>query len=80
MEQVVLYSSDNCQECERARMLLESIKCNYLEYKLNKDFTNKQFVAEFGKSASLPQFSFGYRHIGGLKETLQYLKQKNLIK
>ena len=80
MEQVVLYSANNCQECERARMLLESIGVDYLEYKLDKDFTNKQFVAEFGKTANLPQFSFGYKHIGGLKETLQYLKQKNLIK
>lgn len=79
MEQVVLYSANNCQECERARMLLESIGINYLEYKLDKDFTNKQFISEFGKSACLPQFSFGYKHIGGLKEALQYLKQKQLI-
>lgn len=79
MEQVVLYSADNCQECERARMLLESVGIQYLEYKLNKDFTDKQFMSEFGKSACLPQFSFGYKHIGGLKDTLQYLKEQKII-
>ncbi|MFZ9740356.1 MAG: glutaredoxin family protein [Candidatus Nanopelagicaceae bacterium] len=77
--QAVLYSKDNCQECERARMLLDSVKISYLEYKYQKDFNKKQFESEFGMNASFPQVAIGYKHIGGLKETLQYLKEQKLI-
>jgi glutaredoxin len=79
MKQAVLYSKDNCQECERAKMLLDNIKIEYLEYKYLIDFTKRQFISEFGESASFPQISIGYGHIGGLKETLQYLKDKKII-
>lgn len=75
----VLYSKNNCQECDRARMLLESLDIFYLEYKHLQDFTDKQFVAEFGLEASYPQVAIDYEHLGGLKETLQYLKEKELI-
>jgi glutaredoxin len=77
--QAVLYSKDNCQECDRARMLLDSVSISYLEYKHQKDFTGKQFFSEFGNQATFPQIAIGYKHIGSLKETLQYLKDKKFI-
>ena len=77
--QAVLYSKDNCQECERAKMLLESKNISYLEYKYGKDFDRRSFIAEFGEEASFPQIAIGYKHIGNLKETLQFLKQKEVI-
>lgn len=77
--QVVLYSKEKCQECERARMLLDSINVDYLEYTLGKEFTSKQFRLEFGESAEFPQLAFGHMHIGGLKESLQFLNNENLI-
>ena len=75
----ILYSKNNCQECDRVRMLLESLGISYLEYKHLYDFTDKQFIAEFGKEASYPQVAIDYKHIGGLKETLQYLKENEII-
>lgn len=77
--QAVLYSKKNCQECDRARMLLNSLGIAYLEYELSKDFTEKQFVSEFGDNASFPQIALDYKHIGSLKQTLQHFKEKNLI-
>jgi glutaredoxin len=76
---VILYSKEKCQECERARMLLNNIGANYLEYTLGKDFTERQFILEFGEDAQFPQLAFGYRHIGGLKEVLQFLNKEQLI-
>lgn len=75
----ILYSKNNCQECDRARMLLESLGISHLEYKHLHDFTDKQFIAEFGEDASYPQVAIDYKHIGGLKETLQYLKENEII-
>lgn len=75
----VLYTKDECMECERAKMLLESKNISYLEYKYEKDFTKRQFISEFGNDAQFPQIAIDYKHIGGLKNTLQYLKEKELI-
>ncbi len=77
--QAVLYSKKNCIECDRTRSLLESLGISHLEYKLGEDYNNKQFCAEFGDMAEFPQVAIDYKHIGGLKETLQYLKEKGLI-
>ena len=73
-----IYSNGN-QECERAAMLLESIYSDFHEYVLNKEFTESQFRAEFGSEAEYPQIAIGVNHRGSLKETLQYLKTKEVL-
>jgi len=75
---VVLYSNGN-QECERARDLLTKLGGELLEYNLGKDFKENDFTNEFGSTAEYPQISIGYEHIGGLKETLNYLKDRKYI-
>ena len=72
-ETVVIYSNGG-QECERMASLLKSLGGEFLEYKLNEHFTQKGFEKEFGKSAEYPQINIGFKHVGGLKETLQYMK------
>ena len=75
----VLWSRDNCQWCERVRQLFAHCKIEYLEYKLDKDFTRKQFIEEFEEGATFPQVQLDNKHIGGCKDTLHYLQEKNLI-
>ncbi len=75
----VLWSKDNCQWCERVRQLFAHCKIEYLEYKLDKDFTRKQFIEEFEEGATFPQVQLDNKHIGGCKDTLHYLQEKNLI-
>ena len=72
-ETVVIYSNDG-QECERLASLLKSLGGEFLEYKLGQHFTQRAFETEFGKGAEYPQINIGFKHVGGLKETLQYLK------
>ena len=74
----ILYTDGN-QECERIRMLLKSLGGEYREYILGADFSDRQFRAEFGKDAPYPQITINHEHIGSLKETLQYFKQKEVI-
>lgn len=78
MNTSILYSNGS-QECERIRQLLTSLNGEYLEYELGKDFTERQFRSEFGLDAEYPQVSIGYEHIGGLKDTLHYLQNNNII-
>ena len=75
--QAVIYSNKN-QECERAKTLLEKLNIQIQEYTLNQHFTQRGFEAEFGKEAEYPQVNIGFRHIGGLKDTLHYFKDNNI--
>ena len=78
MDTIVLYTNGG-QESERIRQLLLSLGGEYLEYRLGSDFTERDFRSEFGSSAEYPQVSIGFEHIGGLKETLHYLQDRELI-
>ncbi|MAA92077.1 MAG: glutaredoxin [Gammaproteobacteria bacterium] len=75
---IVLYTNGG-QESDRCRDLLISLNGEFLEYQLDEDFNERQFRSEFGDTAEFPQVAVGYQHIGGLKETLHYLKEKGLI-
>ena len=75
----VLYSKDNCQWCDRVKTLFDSVKISYLEYKYEQQFTKEQFYAEFGKEATFPQVSIDGYHVGGCKDTLQYLQRHKLL-
>ena len=77
-ETTVIYSNGS-QECERMTSLLKNLGGEFLEYKLNQHFTQRGFVEEFGEDAEYPQINVGFRHIGGMKETLQFMKDKGLL-
>ena len=51
----------------------------FLRYDLDKDFSKTQFEMEFGGDASYPQVSYGNKHIGNMKETLQFLKNNGIL-
>ncbi len=77
--QAVVYTKENCQWCDRVKQLFNAVEIDYLEYKYNKDFNKSQFYDEFGEGATFPQVSIGSKHIGGCKETLQYLQQEEIL-
>ena len=76
--QSVIYSNGS-QECDRIASLVRSLGGEFLEYRLNYDFTQRAFNQEFGEEATYPQCSIGNKHIWGMKETLQFFKSRKLI-
>ena len=76
--QAVIYSNGS-QECERMSSLLESLDGEFHKYELGVDFTEKEFIAEFGDEATYPQVSLGSEHIGDMKETLNYMRGHGLF-
>ena len=76
--QGVVYTNGN-QESERLTSLLKGLKIEILEYKLNNHFSQRAFESEFGKGAEYPQCALDYKHIGGIKDTLNHLKNEGLI-
>ena len=63
----------------REQRVFISIDQDVRVYKLGKDFTQKQFNAEFGLDLEYPQISYGLEHRGTLKETLNYMGKKGII-
>ena len=78
MTTAVIYSNGS-QECERIAQLLKSIGGEFLEYKLGQHFTQSAFEKEFGDEATYPQVAIGTKHIGSMKETLQYMKSRGMF-
>jgi len=79
MEKTAVIYSNKSQECERMALLLKALGGDFHEYILGVNFTDKQFRMEFGSEATYPQVSIGNKHIGNMKETLQYMKINNLF-
>ena len=77
-ETVVIYSNGG-QECERLSSLLKSLGGEFLEYKLGQHFTQRSFETEFGKGAEYPQINIGFRHVGSMKETLNFMKEQGMF-
>jgi len=75
----VIYTNDS-QECQRVSQLIKSLGGKFLEYRLNEHFTQRAFEEEFGPDATYPQVSIGAKHVGNLKETLNHMKERGMIK
>lgn len=73
-ETAVIYSNGS-QECERMSALLKALGGEFHEYVVGKHFNEKAFYDEFGSEATYPQVAYGNKHLGNMKEALQYLKQ-----
>ena len=78
MIQALVYSNGS-QECERAKMVLESCGQEVREFLLGADLSDRQFRAEFGSEAEYPQVAIGLNHRGTLKETLKYMSDKGMF-
>ena len=76
---VTIYSKDNCPYCEKVKRLFELINLNFVEYKLNENFTRQNFIDKFGEDSGFPQVLFGDKLVGGCVETISYLKENNLL-
>ena len=80
MTTAVIYSNGN-QECERITQLLKALPQveDFHLYELDEHFTKQQFQMEFGCDAPYPQVAYGHRHIGNMKETLQFLQTNGIL-
>ena len=74
-----VYSKDGCPYCTKVQQVLQLAELQHVIYKLNRDFTREEFYAEFGQGSTFPQVIVDDKHIGGCTDTVQYLKEQNLV-
>ncbi|WP_300629694.1 glutaredoxin 3 [Pseudomonas sp.] len=65
MSQVVVYSSDYCPYCIRAKQLLQSKKVAFEEIKVDGKPQVRAEMARKAGRTSVPQIWIGDRHVGG---------------
>ena len=74
-----VYSKDGCPYCTKVEQVLELAGLNHVVYKLDEHFDRQSFYGQFGNGSTFPQVVLNTENLGGCTETVQYLKEKNLV-
>jgi glutaredoxin len=75
-----VYSKDGCPYCSKIEQVLQLAELQHVVYKLGTDFNREQFYSEFGQGSTFPQVVLNdQQHLGGCTDTVQYLKEQNLV-
>ena len=74
-----VYSRDGCPYCTKIQEVLGLAELKHVIYKLDRDFDRDSFYQQFGQGSTFPQVVLNTDNLGGCTETVQYLKEKNLV-
>jgi glutaredoxin len=75
-----VYSKDGCPYCVKVQQVLTVANLEHVVYKMGKDFSREEFIAEFGKSATFPQVILDDETLlGGCTDTVKYLQENQVI-
>ena len=74
-----VYSRDGCPYCTKIQQVLQLAELRHVIYKLDRDFDRQSFYDQFGEGSTFPQVVLNTENLGGCTETVQYLKEKNLV-
>ena len=74
-----VYSREGCPYCTKIQEVLELAELKHVIYKLNRDFDRESFYDQFGQGSTFPQVVLNGDNLGGCTETVQYLKENNLV-
>ncbi len=73
-----IYSKSGCVYCQQIKVLFELNDFKFVEYRLDRDFTRKEFYEQFGEQSTFPQVILSEKHLGGCTETIKYLQEQNI--
>ena len=74
-----VYSRDGCPYCVKIAEVLHLAELKHVIYKLDRDFDRESFYGQFGQGSTFPQVVLNGTNLGGCTETVQYLKENNLV-
>ena len=78
MKNFTVYSKDGCPYCQQILEVLGISELNYVEYKLDQDFTREAFYEQFGNGATFPQVVMNSENLGGCQESIKYMQKENI--
>ena len=71
---IIVYSKDECIYCERTRDLLKARGKEYIEYKLDKDFSRPVLKEVFPTAKTFPVITINGIYIGGYEDLEELMK------
>jgi len=74
-----IYSKPNCQYCQKIKQVMKLTNLTHVIYTLNKDFTEEEFISEFGEGATFPQVVVDDKKLGGCSDTVKFLQEKKIV-
>ena len=74
-----VYSKEDCPYCYKVKQVLELTGSKFVMYNHNEHFTKEEFYAEFGVGSTFPQVLCDDKKLGGSIETINYLKEHQIV-
>ena len=74
-----VYSRDGCPYCTKIQEVMQLAELKHVIYKLDRDFDRPSLYEQFGQGSTFPQVVLNGDNLGGCTETVQYLKENNLV-
>jgi len=74
-----IYSKDGCPYCTKVQQVLKLAELKHVVYKLDTDYSRKEFYEKFGMGSTFPQVVLDDLNIGGCQETVKYLRENKLV-
>ena len=74
-----VYSKEGCPYCTKVVQVLKLAGLNHVVYKLGEHFDRKSFYGQFGEGSTFPQVVIDGTNLGGCTDTVQFLKEKQLV-
>ena len=75
-----VFSKEGCPYCDKIKQVLELTGSNFVVYTLGDQFDKDAFYGEFGEGSTFPQVVVDGKKLGGCVDTIQYLKEQQVIK
>ncbi len=73
----IVYSTQYCPWCHRAKDLLDKHGIAYTEVDVTEDRELQKEMIERSGRKTVPQIFFGDEHIGGFEDLVKYLQTQN---
>lgn len=70
--EVLVYSSNNCHYCDKAKKLLSNKNISYNEIRVDLDEKAKQTMIEKSQRRTVPQIFINGMHIGGYTDLYDF--------
>ena len=73
---IEVYSKTNCVHCDQAKQILRTHGKNYVEYKLDEDFTREILLSKFPEAKTFPVIVVDGFNIGGFEQLKRHLTEE----
>ncbi len=78
MPKVIIYTTEVCPYCVRAKALFQKKQVQFEEIKIINDEMREAMIAKSGGRRTVPQIFIGEKHIGGCDDLYELDRQKKL--